>query len=147
MATGHLRMMLPKGEIPEAIGLQSYGSSESTFTGALAFLQAYNMLVGGEEAVEQRCHETIIEPSHVSNATVSLGEDEKKAGNVYGPEHKPEINPEFLADFYSPLVGQGLEASLKGVSDQISKPTEPEGVSGDDKIDGVAEEGSNCLLP
>jgi len=146
MATGHLRMMLPKGEIPEAIGLQSQGSSESTFTGALAFLQAYNMLVGGEEAVEKRCHETIISPSEVTNATVSLGEDEKKAGNVYGPEHKPEVNPEFLADFYSPLVGQGLEGSLRGVSDQISKPTEPDEASGDNKIDGVAEGGS-CLIP
>lgn len=146
MATGHLRMMLPKGEIPQAIGLQSQGSSESTFTGALAFLQAYNMLEGGEEAAEKRCHETIISPSEVTNETVSLGEDQKKAGNVYGPDHKPEVNPEFLADFYSPLVGQGLEASLKGVSDQISKPTEPEEVSGDDKIDGVAKGGS-CLVP
>ncbi len=146
MSTGHLRMMLPKGETPESIGLPSVGSSESTFTGALSFLQAYNMLVGGQEAVEKRCHETVITPHEATNETVSLGEDEKKPGNVFPPSYKPEISPEFLADFYSPLVGQGIKASLGGVSDQISKPAPPEEVGGDNTIDGVAE-GKNCLVP
>jgi hypothetical protein len=77
---------------------------------------------------------------------VVLGENEKVPGNVYGPDHQPKVEPGFLADFYSPLVGQGLNAALTGASDEISKPKPPEKVGGDDTIDGVSD-GDSCLLP
>lgn len=146
MSTGHLRMMLPKGKTPESIGLPSQGASESTYEGALAFLQAYNILAGGEKAEEERCHETIFPPHEVTNKDVVLGENEKVIGNVYGPDHQPKVEPGFLADFYSPLVGQGLNAALTGASDEISTPAPPEKVGGDDTIDGVSD-GDSCLLP
>lgn len=146
VSTGHLRMMLPKGEIPTAIGLPSLAGSETTFTGALAFLQAYNMLEGGEKGGEERCHETIIDPIVYTNEDVELGDDPTRIGNVYGPDHKPVVEPGFLANFYSPLVGQGLNASLSGASDQIEKPAAPEATGGDDTIDGTSE-GDSCLVP
>lgn len=147
VSMGHLWQMLPKGTVDTAIGLPSLAGSETTFTGALAFLQAYNMLEGGEKAVEERCHETIIDPIVYTNEDLKLGDDPTRIGNVYPPDHKPKLSPGFLANFYSPLVGQGLEASVRGVSDQIQKPAEPEKTGGDDQIDGIAEEQESCLVP
>lgn len=147
VSTGHLRMMLPKGAVDTAIGQPGLAGSETTFTGALAFLQAYNMLAGGEKATEERCHETIIDPIDYSNEDLKLGEDPTRIGNVYGPDHKPTVEPGFLANFYSPLVGQGLNASLTGSSDQIEKPATPEPTGGDDDIDGIAEGSDSCLVP
>lgn len=146
VSTGHLRMMLPKGEVPTAIALPSLAASETTFTGALAFLQAYNMLEGGEKAVEERCHETIIDPIIYSNDDLVLGDDPTQFGNVYGPDHRPNVEPGFMATFYSPLVGQGLNASLNGDSDQIQKPAAPEMVGGDENPDGTSE-GESCPVP
>jgi ribose transport system substrate-binding protein len=147
VSTGHLRMMLPKGIVDTAIGLPSLAGSETTFTGALAFLQAYNMLDGGDKAVEERCHETIIDPIVYTNEDLKVGDDPTRIGNVYPPDHKPTVEPGFLANFYSPLVGQGLLASLNGSSDQIEKPASPEQTGGDDEIDGTAEGGDSCLVP
>jgi ribose transport system substrate-binding protein len=147
VSMGHLWQMLPKGTVETAIGLPSLAGSETTFTGALAFLQAYNMLEGGDKAVEERCHETIIDPIVYTNEDLEVGDDPTRIGNVYPPDHKPTVEPGFLANFYSPLVGQGLEASLRGVSDQIEKPAPPENAEGDDEIDGLAEGGESCLVP
>jgi ribose transport system substrate-binding protein len=147
VAMGHLRMMLKEGSTAGAIGLPSVAGSETTFTGALAFLQAYNMLEGGDEAKEQRCHETIIDPIVYANEDLKVGDDPKRIGNVYPEEHVPSVPPGFFANFYSPLVGQGLNASLSGTPDQLEKPTAPEKTGGDDKIDGIAEQQDACLVP
>ena len=148
VSTGHLRMMLDKDSgVDGAIGLPSVAGSETTFTGALAFLQAYNMLEGGEEAKKQRCHETIIDPIVYENKDLKVGDDPKRIGNVYPTDNVPSVPPGFFANFYSPLVGQGLNASLSGNSDQLSKPTPPEKTGGDAKVDGVAEKQDACLVP
>ncbi len=148
VATGHLRMMLPKGSgVDGAIGLPSIAVSETTFTGGLAFVQAYNMLAGGDAARKQRCHETIIDPIIYANEDLKVGDDPKRIGNVYPSDHVPAVPPGFFANFYSPLLGQGLNASLSGKSDQISTPTSPVAVSGDNTIDGVATPGESCLVP
>jgi ribose transport system substrate-binding protein len=148
VSTGHLRMMLPKDSgVEGAIGLPSVAGSETTFTGALAFLQAYNMLKGGKEAKKQRCHETIIDPIVYGNKDLKVGDDPKRIGNVYATDHVPSVPPGFFANFYSPLVGQGLNASLSGNSDQLSPPAPPEKTGGDAKVDGVAENQDACLVP
>jgi ribose transport system substrate-binding protein len=147
VSEGHLRMMLPKGKEPTAIGLPSFAGSETTFTGALAFQQAYNLVKGGDAAKKDRCHETIIDPITYETEQIHLGDDPTKLGNVYASEHEPPVHPGFLANFYSPLVGQGLKASLLGESDQISTPKPPEPTGGDDKVDGIAEQENACLVP
>lgn len=149
VAMGHLRMMLPEGTegVRSARGIPSLAGSESTFTGALAFLQAYNMLKGGDEAKEQRCHETIIDPIVYDNDDLKVGDDPAKIGNVYPEDHSPSVPPGFFANFYSPLVGQGLNASLTGRPDPVQKPKQPEQVAGDDEVDGLASEDGNCLVP
>ncbi len=148
VSTGHLRMMLPKDSGENgAIGLPSVAGSETTFTGALAFMQAYNMLKGGEEAKKQRCHETIIDPIVYENKDLKVGDDPKRIGNVYATDHVPSVPPGFFANFYSPLVGQGLNASLSGNSDQLAPPAEPEKTGGDATVDGIAEEQDACLVP
>lgn len=145
---GHLWQMFPKSELPEqGIDLPSIAVSETTYTGGLAFAQAYNMLEGGEEAVAERCHETVVPPVVYNKEDLTLGNDETKFGNVFPPDHKPEIPPGMLANYYTPLLGQGLLASLTGESDQVSKPVPPEKVGGDDTIDGQAEHESDCLVP
>jgi ribose transport system substrate-binding protein len=145
VSMGHLRMMLPKSQ--GGIGLPSVAGSETTFTGALAFLQAYNMLKGGDAAKEKRCHETIIDPIVYDNKQLKVGDDPKRIGNVYSEEHVPSVPPGFFANFYSPLVGQGLNASLSGTSDPLGKPKAPEPTAGDNKVDGVAEQEASCLVP
>ncbi len=147
VSEGHLRMMLPKGKEPTAIGLPSFAGSETTFTGALAFQQAYNLAKGGEAAKKERCHETIIDPITYDTKQIHLGDDPTKLGNVYASDHEPKVHPGFLANFYSPLVGQGLKASLLGESDQITKPKSPEPTGGDDKVDGIAEQENACMVP
>jgi ribose transport system substrate-binding protein len=147
VSMGHLRMMLKKGSTAGAIGLPSVAGSETTFTGALAFLQAYNMLKGGDDAKEQRCHETIIDPIVYANEDLKVGDDPKRIGNVYPEDHVPSVPPGFFANFYSPLVGQGLNASLSGTSDQLEKPVAPEKTGGDDTVDGIADEQDACLVP
>jgi ribose transport system substrate-binding protein len=147
-STGHLRMMLPKGETEGAIGLPGMAASVTTYIGALAFLQAYNILEGGDEAKEARCHETVIDPPAWTNDDLSVGDDPTKPGNVFPVEHVPSVPPGFFGDFYSPLVGQGLNAALSGTSDQLSKPQEPIKTAGDDDVDGVASGGAeDCLVP
>ncbi|MEA2443765.1 MAG: ribose transport system substrate-binding protein, partial [Thermoleophilales bacterium] len=148
VSMGHLRMMLPKssGE-PGAIGLPSLAGSETTFTGGLAFLQAYNMLKGGDAAKKQRCHETIIDPIVYTNKDLKIGDDPTRIGNVYATDYVPSVPPGFFANFYSPLVGQGLNGSLSGNSDQLAAPKPPEKTGGDDKVDGIAEKQAACLVP
>lgn len=149
VSMGHLRMMLPKGTegVASARGIPSLAASETTYTGALAFLQAYNMLEGGDAAKKQRCHETIIEPIVYSNDDLKVGDDPTRIGNVYADDHSPSVPPGFFANFYSPLVGQGLNASLSGNPDQVEKPKAPETTAGDDKVDGIAEGGRECMVP
>jgi ribose transport system substrate-binding protein len=147
VSMGHLRMMLPKGSTAGAMGLPSLAGSETTFTGALAFLQAYNMLKGGDAAKKARCHETIIDPIVYSNKDLKIGNDPKRIGNVYSEENVPSVPPGFFANFYSPLVGQGLNASLSGTSDQLQAPGPPEKTAGDNTVDGVATQEGSCLVP
>lgn len=148
VAMGHLRMMLPRNsDVDGAIALPSLAGSETTFTGALAFLQAYNMLQGGDEAREERCHETIIDPIIYGNDDLEVGDDPTQIGNVYPVDHVPSVPPGFFANFYSPLVGQGLNASLSGNSDQLQEPEQPERTAGDDEIDGIAGQQDACLVP
>ncbi len=145
---GHLWQMFPKSELPgKGINLPSIAVSETTYTGGLAFLQAFNMLEGGEEAQAERCHETVVPPVVYRAEDLKLGEDETQFGNVFPPDHKPEIPPGMLANYYTPLIGQGLLASLTGKSDQVSEPIPPELVGGDDNIDGTADEKEACLVP
>jgi ribose transport system substrate-binding protein len=144
---GHLRMMLPKGSTQGAAGLPGLAGSETTFTGGLAFLQAYNLLKGGDAAKKARCHETIIDPIVYSNKDLKIGNDPTRIGNVYSEEYVPSVPPGFFANFYSPLVGQGLNASLSGSSDPVGKRKPPEQTPGDNKVDGVAEQGASCLVP
>lgn len=145
---GHLRMMLKRGQDPEAIGLPSVAATINTYIGALAFMQAIELLEGGDEAAEERCHETINDPQVWTNADLHVGDDPTRSGNVYPSGGSPEVPPGFIADFYSPLVGQGVNAALNGRSDQIEKPAAPVSARGDDTIDGLAEtEERNCLLP
>ena len=149
VAMGHLRMMLPKGAegVASARGIPSLAGSETTYTGALAFLQAFNILDGGDRAKEQRCHETVIDPITYTNKDLKVGDDPTRIGNVYPDDHKPTVPPGFSANFYSPLVGQGLNASLTGKSDQVSAPKPPEKAAGDDEVDGLVSGNGNCLVP
>jgi ribose transport system substrate-binding protein len=145
---GHLRMMLPKGEDPAAIGLPSVAATINTYIGALAFMQAVELVEGGEEAAEERCHETINDPKVWTNADLQVGTDPTKPGTVFPSDSSPNVPPGVVADFYSPLVGQGVNAVLTGKSDQIAEPTGPVKARGDDTIDGLAEgDGRNCTLP
>lgn len=145
---GHLRMMLPKGEDPAAIGLPSVAATINTYIGALAFMQAVELVEGGEKAAEERCHETLNDPKVWTNDDIHLGNDPTKEGNVYPSDGSPKVPPGFIADFYSPLVGQGLQAALTGRSDQITEPAEPVEARGDDTIDGLAESDErHCMLP
>lgn len=149
VAMGHLRMMLPSGTrgVRSAQGLPSLAGSETTYTGALAFLQAYNLLDGGDEARAQRCHETVIDPVVYTNDQLSVGEDPTRIGNVYPDDSRPSVPPGFFANFYSPLVGQGIDASLSGRSDQVRRPAAPIAAGGDDEIDGLATGDRRCLVP
>lgn len=143
---GHLRMMLKKGEDPAAIGLPGVAAAINTYIGALAFKQAVTLVEGGEEAAEERCHETINLPKVLTNDDLSVGEDPKNPGNVYPSDS--DVPPGVVSDFYSPLVGQGLQAVLNGQPDEITKPEDPVMAPGDDTIDGLAEgDEKNCLLP
>jgi ribose transport system substrate-binding protein len=147
VAMGHLRMMLPKGSTDGAIGLPSVAGSETTFTGALAFLQAYTLATGGEEAKKERCHETIIDPIVYENKDLKVGDDPTRIGNVYPTDHVPSVPPGFFANFYSPLVGQGLNASLSGTPDPVGKRQPPQRTAGDDKVDGIADKQDACMVP
>jgi ribose transport system substrate-binding protein len=145
---GHLRMMLDKGTTDGAIGLPSVAASINTYIGALAFLQAYHILEGGDAAKKARCHETINEPKVWTNKDLHVGDDPTKPGNVYPVDAVPSVPQGFFADFYSPLVNQGINAALSGNSDPLGKPGAPVKARGDDKIDGLAESDERrCLLP
>lgn len=147
-AMGHLRMMLKRGQDPEAIGLPSVAATINTYIGALAFMQAVELLEGGEQAADERCHETINDPKVWTNDDLRVGDDPTQSGNVYPSDGGPEVPPGFIADFYSPLVGQGVNGALSGRSDQVAKPASPVEARGDDTIDGLAEtDERNCQLP
>lgn len=141
-ANGHLRMMLPAGTESGAIGLPSIGVSETTYTGALAFMQAVKLLQG-----EERCHETMIPPIVYRNEDLKVGDDASEFGTVYGSKHVPTVPDGFFVNFYSPLVGQGINASLAGIADPIHESKPSEMVAGDDTPDGVSEKQDACLVP
>jgi ribose transport system substrate-binding protein len=141
-ANGHLLMMLPEGTEASSRGLPSIAVSETTFTGALAFMQAVKLLDG-----EERCHETMVPPIVYQNDDLKVGDDPTQFGTVYGAQHVPTVPSGFFVNFYSPLVGQGINGALAGIPDPLHEPEASEQVAGDDTPDGVAEQQGSCMVP
>jgi len=123
MSNGHHLYMLSKEicaetNIPEenCVGLRSASGGSPVYSGELAFINAVKILEGKTVA-----HNIILPLPYFTTddlSAASVGTNPAKGALVYPPT--AVNNPGFFADFWSPLVEQGLSAALTGKPDKIS---------------------------
>lgn len=123
MSNGHHLFMLSKDicaatNIPEdnCVGLRSASGGSPVYSGELAFINAVKILEGQNIA-----HNIILPlPFFTTDdlTAASVGTNPAEGALVYPPSAVD--NPGFFADFWSPLVEQGLTAAQTGNPEKIS---------------------------
>ncbi len=111
-ANGDRLNMLPESE--SGLGAPGISASSTVYPGELAFLNVMRLLQGEEVSPV-----TLIPVTPVTNEDLVLGTNPAEGANVFPPDLVP---PDFFAEIWSPLVGQGIQAALTGESDPISEP-------------------------
>ena len=100
------------------ISLSSWGMASPVYTAELAFQNSVRILNG-----EKIAHNIIIPPVPVTTDTISalgtkaFGTNPAQGAVVFPPDQVPSG---YINAFWSPVVEQGLQAAIHGISDKIS---------------------------
>ena len=125
-SNGHHAYMLSKAL--GGIDLQSSSAGSPVYSGELALIDAVKVLQGKKVA-----HDTILPLPKMNTADLAakgasaIGTNPAKGALVFDPSTVP---PGTFGDFWSPLVEQGLQATLNGTSDKVSTAQECAAVTG-----------------
>jgi ribose transport system substrate-binding protein len=111
-ANGDRLNMLPESE--GGLSAPGISASSTVYPGEVAFLNVMRLLQGEEVSPV-----TLLPVTPVTSEDLVLGTNPAEGANVFPADLVP---PDFFAEIWSPLVGQGIQGALTGESDSISEP-------------------------